>query len=78
MIFKLSVDCIDGVMDINTYGNILERVGFKEIEITSANVYTKETIEVLGNEKKLQDLYGQLDVQLLDKAYAGALIKAIK
>jgi len=53
-------------------------VGFKNIDINPINIYTKDTIEGMLNNKNLQDVYSKLDIKLLDGAFAGALVKGIK
>jgi ubiquinone/menaquinone biosynthesis C-methylase UbiE len=75
---EMWVGCIAGALDIKVYEDILKKVGFKEIEITPVNIYTKDVIESIAMEKNLGDVYSQMDSELLDGAYAGAHVKAYK
>lgn len=75
---EMWVGCIAGALDIKTYEDILKKVGFKSVEITPVNLYTKEIIEDVAKQKSLDDVYSQIDSVLLDGAYAGAHVKAYK
>ena len=72
------VGCIAGALPIEEYKNILLKVGFKNIDINPINIYTKDIIQGMLKNKNLQDVYSKLDMQLLDGAFAGALVKGIK
>lgn len=39
---EMWVGCIAGALDIKVYENILKKVGFKKVEVTLVNLYTKE------------------------------------
>jgi arsenite methyltransferase len=75
---ELWVGCIAGTVKIGEYKLTLEKAGFKNIEIEPAHVYTKEVIQGLLQDKR--DLFGNIDIDLnvLDGAFAGAFIKAVK
>lgn len=75
---QMWVGCISGALNIGEYKRILERVGFKKIEITPVNIYTKEVIKDIAESKKLGDIYSQMDEEELDGAFAGAHVKAYK
>jgi len=75
---QMWVGCIAGALDIKVYEEILKKVGFKDIEITPINIYTKEIIESIAKQKNLGDVYSQMDAEILDGAYAGAHVKAYK
>ncbi|GAB6085869.1 arsenite methyltransferase [Alkaliphilus crotonatoxidans] len=75
---EMWVGCIAGALHIELYQNILKAVGFKDIEITPANIYSREVLEELARSKNLSDVYKGIDPDLLDGAFAGALIKACK
>lgn len=72
------VGCISGALSIQEYERILKKVGFTRIEITPVNIYTKEVIRDLAEDKNLGYTYSTLDESLLDGAFAGAHIKAYK
>lgn len=72
------VGCIAGALPIEEYKNILLKVGFKNIDINPINIYTKDIIQGMLKNKNLQDVYSKLDMELLDGAFAGALVKGIK
>jgi SAM-dependent methyltransferase len=76
---EMWVGCIAGALSIDEYRSILEKVGFKNIEIKPVHIYTKDVITDVLNEKKHLinvDFNNMLD--LVDGAFAGAYIKAIK
>ncbi|MCM8709432.1 arsenite methyltransferase [Clostridium sp. SYSU_GA19001] len=75
---EMWVGCIAGALDIKLYEDILRKVGFKEVEITPINLYTKEIIQDIAKQKNLEDIYNQINSDLLDGAYAGAHVKAYK
>ncbi|MDF2673461.1 MAG: arsenite S-adenosylmethyltransferase [Clostridiales bacterium] len=75
---EMWVGCIAGALPTQEYIQILKKVGFKDVEILPVNVYTKEIIESIVNEKKLNDLYENMDKNMIDGAFAGAYVKAIK
>lgn len=75
---QLWVGCISGALKTETYKALLEKVGFNSVEITPVNVYTKDIIRQIAEDKNLGELYRQMDEDLLDGAFAGAHVKAIK
>lgn len=76
---EMWVGCIAGALSIEEYKHILEKVGFKHIDITPAHIYTKDVIEsMLEHKPELQKDYRNIQSDILDGAYAGALIKATK
>lgn len=75
---QLWVGCISGALTVDDYKRILGQVGFKEIEITPVNIYTKEVIRDIAESKNLGNIYSQLDESVLDGAFAGAHVKAYK
>ena len=75
---EMWVGCIAGALYIDEYIKILEKVGFKDIEIVPVNIYTKEIIEAVVEQNNLKDNYNQIDKELIDGAFAGAYVKAYK
>lgn len=75
---EMWVGCIAGALPVKEYEEILKRVGFKDIEITPVNIYTKEVMEDIAKRKNLDDLYSKIDTELIDGAFAGAHVKAYK
>lgn len=75
---QMWVGCISGALSVKEYERILKKVGFKDIEITPVNIYTKEIIKSMAETKKLDDMYAKLDHDALDGAFAGAHVKAYK
>lgn len=75
---EMWVGCIAGALQIKEYVEVLKKVGFRDIEIEPVNIYTKEIIESIVNEKKLRDLYDKIDKDMIDGAFAGAYVKAVK
>ncbi|KPU45866.1 ubiquinone/menaquinone biosynthesis C-methyltransferase UbiE [Oxobacter pfennigii] len=70
--------CIAGALHVDEYRAILEKAGFKNIEIEPVNIYTKEVIESIAGSKDIEGILNGRDIDLLDGAYAGASVKAIK
>ncbi|KYO65529.1 arsenite methyltransferase [Thermovenabulum gondwanense] len=76
---ELWAGCVAGTIKAEEYKDILMRVGFKDIEIIPAHVYTKDLIEgILADKNKLIELEREIDLNEIDGAFAGAYIKAVK
>lgn len=75
---QMWVGCISGALSINEYEEILKSAGFTNIEITPVNIYTKEVMKSIADEKGLGGIYLRLDETQLDSAFAGAHVKADK
>jgi len=75
---QMWVGCIAGALPIEEYRNALLKVGFKDVEINPINIYTKDTIESIIKSKNLQKEYSSEDIEMVDSAFAGALVKGIK
>lgn len=75
---EMWVGCIAGALPVNEYIEILNKVGFRNIEIEPVNIYTKEIIESIVDQKNLKDLYDKTDKEIIDGAFAGAYVKAYK
>lgn len=75
---EMWVGCIAGALPVKEYEEILKKVGFKNIEITPVNIYTKEVIEDIAKQKNLGDVYSKIGAELVDGAFAGAHVKAYK
>ena len=75
---EMWVGCIAGALPVKEYEEILKKVGFKDIEITPVNIYTKDVIEDIAKQKNLADVYSEIDSELIDGAFAGAHVKAYK
>lgn len=69
--------CLGGSINADEYRNILERLGFTNIEVTVEHIYSKEAIKDLISDKSL-DKNDLFDLTLIDGAFAGAYIKAVK
>lgn len=71
--------CLGGTLTTREYKAILEKVGFKDIEIEPAHIYTKSIIEsTFLQDKYLGDVVDGNDLDVIDGAFAGAYIKARK
>jgi SAM-dependent methyltransferase len=75
---EMWVGCIAGALPVNEYIEILKEVGFSDVVIEPVNIYTKEIIESIVAQKNLYDLYDTTDKELIDGAFAGAYVKAVK
>lgn len=75
---EMWVGCIAGALHVREYEDILGKAGFKNIEIKPVNIYTRELIEGIKSNKSLPDIDLGVDISVLDGAYAGAYVKAVK
>lgn len=76
---EMWVSCLAGALPIKEYKSILTKVGFKEVEIKPVNVYKKDIIKSIGEDRSIPNaMLSDADENLLDSAFAGAYIKAIK
>jgi ubiquinone/menaquinone biosynthesis C-methylase UbiE len=76
---EMWVGCIAGSLSIEEYRVILEKIGFKNIEITPVHIYTKDLIsDVLKEKNYLPKIDVQEILEQVDEAFAGAYIKATK
>lgn len=75
---QMWVGCISGALTVEEYERILKKVGFHRVEITPVNIYTKDIMKQFAESKKLENVYAQIDEELLDGAFAGAHVKAYK
>jgi arsenite methyltransferase len=75
---QLWVGCVAGALGVEEYGRLLQKAGFKDIEIVPVNIYTKEIVKSMAEGKKLEKAYSRMDEDALDGAYAGAYVKARK
>jgi arsenite methyltransferase len=75
---QMWVGCIAGALTIEEYKDTLSKVGFRNIEIEPINIYTKDAIKGMLKNKNLQDIYSELDMEMMDSAFAGALVKGIR
>jgi arsenite methyltransferase len=75
---EMWVGCIAGALPVKEHEEILKRVGFKDIEITPVNIYTKEVLEEIAKHKNSSDRYSKIDKEVIDGAFAGAHVKAYK
>lgn len=71
--------CLGGTLSVENYRAILEKIGFKDINVEPAHIYTKEIIEsTFLKDKYLGDVVNNIDLDIIDGAFAGAYIKARK
>lgn len=75
---ELWAGCIAGTISIDEYTNILKKLGFKNIQIEPVYVYTRSIIKALMEEKQSMNGLKDVDLDLVDGAFAGAHIKAYK
>jgi SAM-dependent methyltransferase len=76
---EMWVSCVGGALEVEEYRTILEKVGFNSIEIKPVHIYTKDIIEELIKGKKhLLGIEPGDELDLLDGAFTGAYVKAVK
>jgi SAM-dependent methyltransferase len=75
---QLWVGSIAGALSIDEYRSKLEKAGFRDIEITDVEPYTKEFLSDFAKEKGLEFGLGEKEAEELDNAFASAYIKAYK
>lgn len=72
---ELWAGCIAGTILIDEYKQILQDLGFKNIQIEPVHVYSKAIIEELVKDK---NQLAKINLDEIDGAFAGAHIKAYK
>lgn len=78
-IAELWVGCIAGALNVDEYKRILQKVGFRDIQVEPVHIYTKEIVqELIRGRHELQETFKDLQWEQIDGAFAGAYIKAIK
>jgi arsenite methyltransferase len=71
--------CLGGTLTAEEYKDILEKVGFKDIKVEPAYIYTKSIMEnTFLEDKSLGDAADGIELDVIDGAFAGAYIKASK
>lgn len=70
--------CLAGTLSKKEFENLLQQVGFQNISIEAVHVYTKETIETEIINRDLTEELSDSNIAYIDKAFAGAHIKARK
>lgn len=71
--------CLAGTMETAEYNRVLGKVGFSNVEIRPVHVYTKSVVEQeFIKNKSLSKTISSEDLESIDGAFAGALIKAKK
>jgi len=71
--------CLGGTLTAEEYKDILEKVGFKDIKVEPAYIYTKSIMEnTFLEDKSLGDAADGIELDVIDGAFAGAYIKARK
>ncbi|HWP96947.1 MAG TPA: arsenite methyltransferase [Syntrophomonadaceae bacterium] len=70
--------CLGGTLRIEEYESTLKKVGFKNIEIDPAHVYTKEIITGLASCSCFKPLIDEVNLDVIDGAFASAYVKARK
>jgi len=72
---EMWVSCIAGAMDIDQCKKILSQVGFHNIEVEPVHYYTKEGLKSMAGDKS--EITSE-EWELIDRAFAGSHIKAVK
>ncbi|MEA5003240.1 MAG: arsenite methyltransferase [Christensenella sp.] len=75
---QLWVGCISGALSIEEYTQKLEDAGFKNVEITVVDSYTKEFLREFAQNKGLSFDLSDEEANELDNAFASAYVKAYK
>jgi arsenite methyltransferase len=70
--------CLAGTLNKSEFEHLLQKVGFQSISIEPIHVYTKEIIETEIVNRDLTQELSDTNISLIDKAFAGAHIKARK
>lgn len=72
---EMWVSCIAGAMHIDQCKKILSQVGFRNIEVEPVHYYTKEGLKSMaGDISEITDA----EWEIIDRAFAGSHIKAVK
>jgi len=76
---NLWVGCIAGALTAEEYHHILQTVGFTDISIEPVYFYTRDIIDsLMVNQPEFQRIASEINLDLLDGAFAGAQIKGKK
>jgi len=75
---EMWLGCFAGALDADTYRSILEKVGFRDIEIEPVNPYTKDALDSFLGGKSSEEDKPDIDTAAMDGAYAGSHVKAVK
>jgi SAM-dependent methyltransferase len=75
---ELWCGCIAGTITISEYQRILEKVGFKDVDIEPVHVVSKSLIGKLLQEHQQAGEIEKIDLDTLDGAFAGANVRAVK
>lgn len=75
---ELWCGCIAGTVTISEYKRILEKVGFKDVDIEPVHVVSKSLIADLVQEHQQTGEIEKIDLDTLDGAFAGANVRAVK
>jgi len=76
---ELWAGCVAGALSIDEYRNILQSAGFTDISIEPVYFYTKDIIDsILSSQQDSSQPLSNIDLDLLDGAFAGAQIKGRK
>lgn len=70
--------CLGGTLAVAEYEDILKKVGFSKVEVEVAQVYTTDFISGLAGCSCFEPLVKEFDLDIIDGAFAGAYIKAVK
>ena len=72
---EMWVSCIAGAMDIEQCKKILSQVGFRNIEVEPVHYYAKEGLKSMAGVKA--EITNE-EWEIIDRAFAGSHIKAVK
>ncbi|MEL7655179.1 MAG: methyltransferase domain-containing protein, partial [Bacillota bacterium] len=75
---EMWLGCIAGALNMDTYQGILEKAGFRQVEIVPVNPYTKDALDGILERKESSGSQADIDTASLDGAYAGSHVKAVK
>jgi ubiquinone/menaquinone biosynthesis C-methylase UbiE len=70
--------CLAGTLSKMDFANLLKQVGFQDISIEPVHIYSKEIIETEIVNRDLTQELSDTNIDFVDKAFAGAHIKARK
>jgi SAM-dependent methyltransferase len=71
--------CLAGTLAVGEYKTILEQVGFKDAAIEPVHIYTRSLIEkMMQGLEEVSKAAGNIDLEAIGGAFAGANVKAFK
>jgi len=77
-IAELRCGCLSGTLPATEYRRILEKVGFKDVDIEPVHIISRSLIDQLLQRHREVSVVEGIDLDAIDGAFAGANVRAFK